>query len=194
MGKFADIFNADDYDRGMKEGHADGFAGKGRDFSRMGKTAKFILGGSTTLDSYTRGYKAGYFVGAAERLRAQKQQEQQAAAPAPASSQTTNNTVNINHLTVHIMSSRVIDGQIDLLEQMKSFLQSFTEQFDDAIRTQTSFLENLDSEGLDSGIIDTLDEYLKDKTARLQDLISYIDQEEIPYVEKVITYLEDTPV
>ena len=76
---------------------------------------------------------------------------------------------------------------------MKSFLTNVNAQFEEAIKTQSNFLDGLESEGLDLKILDRLQDFLSEKRDKLNNLISIISDEEIPYVEQIITHLEETP-
>ena len=88
---------------------------------------------------------------------------------------------------------RGIDGQIDLLEQMKGFLSKLSEQFENVIKTQESFIRGLDSEGLDFKLLEKFEDYLEENRNKIHSLIDGIENEEIPYTDRVIQHLEDTP-
>ena len=168
------IFNSNDYDRGFKDGHEDGFAGREKNYLRMGKSLKFAIHGPQALNTYTEGYNAGYFVGISERH-------------VKKDNTTINKTISVSAMQIGI------DGQIELLDQMKSFLTNVNAQFEEAIKTQSNFLDGLESEGLDLKILDRLQDFLSEKRDKLNNLISIISDEEIPYVEQIITHLEETP-
>lgn len=88
---------------------------------------------------------------------------------------------------------RGIDGQIELLNQMKTFLEGLSEQFDEINKRKQQFLNSLDSEGLDLKLLQRFEEYFAENKQKTRDLISKIEGEDIPYTEQVIRYLEDTP-
>ena len=86
-----------------------------------------------------------------------------------------------------------IDGQLDLLEQMKSFLNNINSQFEEMMQVQTNFLNGLESEGLDLKILDRCQDYLSEKRDSLNKVIAIISDEEVPYIEQIIRHLEETP-
>ncbi len=88
---------------------------------------------------------------------------------------------------------RGIDGQIELLNQMKAFLEGLSEQFDEINKRKQQFLNSLDGEGLDIKLLQRFEEYFEENKHKTRDLISKIEDEDIPYTEQVIRYLEDTP-
>lgn len=88
---------------------------------------------------------------------------------------------------------RGIDGQIDLLQQMKQFLSNLIEQFEGITKTQEGFIRGLDSEGIDVKLLQRFEDEFNENKSKIQNLISAIDNEQIPYTEQVIKHLEDTP-
>ena len=60
---------------------------------------------------------------------------------------------------------RGIEGQIELLQQMKQFLSNLIEQFEEITKTQEGFIRNLDSEGLGFQLLDRFeDEFNENKS------------------------------
>lgn len=88
---------------------------------------------------------------------------------------------------------RGIDGQIDLLGQMKNFISNLADQFEDIIKTQEGFVRGLDSEGLDYKILQKFEESVLDNRNKITSLIRDIEDEQIPYIDNVIRHLEETP-
>lgn len=88
---------------------------------------------------------------------------------------------------------RGIDGQIELLEQMKTFLSNLIQQFEEITKTQESFVRDLDSEGLDFKLLENFENSVEDNRNKINALVADIENEQIPYTEKVIRHLEDTP-
>ena len=89
------------------------------------------------------------------------------------------------------MPPRGIVGQIDLLNQMKDFLQNQIEQFSEIEKIQAQFLNSLDSEMIEVSYLQSFEDYANDKKAHLDSLIRAVEDEEIPYTEQVIRKLED---
>lgn len=181
------LFNSNDYKRGKDEGYADGLSGKDMNFIGMGKSMKFVIHGSPALDSYTSGYKAGYSLGSAKRLL--DQTDQANATQATSSTTTAASTSKIQS----IMPLRGIDGQIELLDSMKHFLIQLIEQINETSATNEQFIKQLDSEQLDLKILGTLEDFLSQTRAKMKDLIAVINDDEIPYVDAMIKYLEESP-
>lgn len=88
---------------------------------------------------------------------------------------------------------RGIDGQLELLEKMKTFLSNLTLQFEETIKTQENFVNDLDSEGLDLKLLKTFQNDVYDNRKKIEALVCDIEKEQIPYVKKIIRYLEETP-
>ncbi len=88
---------------------------------------------------------------------------------------------------------RGIDGQIELLNQMKAFLQELQEQFDDINKKQQYFLNGLDGEGMDVKVLQRFEEYFEETKQKLNGVVAKISSDDIPYTEQVIRHLEDTP-
>jgi succinate dehydrogenase/fumarate reductase flavoprotein subunit len=103
-----------------------------------------------------------------------------------------NGIYNNNTKTFSVMQ-RGIDGQIELLNQMKAFLQELQEQFDDINKKQQYFLNGLDGEGIDVKILQRFEEYFEETKQKLNGVVAKISSDDIPYTEQVIRYLEDTP-
>lgn len=184
------IFNSNDFRRGKDDGFADGYNGRDMRFGRMGASMKFVIHGNKALDTYTAGYKEGYSLGSSKRLLDQTNkvnQEQQT------NITTESSTVLSNYNKHSIMPPRGIDGQIELLDSMKSFLLQLTEQIEETQATNEQFIRQLDSEMIDLKILDTLEDYLSQTRSKMKDVVSIINEEEIPYVEGILKYLEESP-
>jgi len=183
------IFNSNDYARGHADGFAAGQAGKDKDYGRMGLSAKFVLYGPKALNTYTQGYNAGYYLGISVRALGKCAQENMSAPE----KQQMKNTNGVSFNNYHIAMQIGIDGQLDLLEQMKSFLNNINSQFEEMMQVQTNFLNGLESEGLDLKILDRCQDYLSEKRDSLNKVIAIISDEEVPYIEQIIRHLEETP-
>lgn len=180
------IFNSNDYQRGKKDGYDDAMAGKDMSFLKMGTSLKFAIHGSNALDTYTSGYKAGYALGSSLRLL--EQDTNSGIKPTA-----TNSNSNKIKSTIKYTSAmpRGVVGQIDLLNQMKAFLQNQIEQFSEIEKIQAQFLNGLDSEMIEVSYLQNFEDFANDKKAHLDALVRSIEDEEIPYTEQVIRKLED---
>lgn len=172
------IFNSNDYDRGYENGYKDAVNKDSKRYGAMGLSFKFVIHGRKALDSYTKGYNQGYAKGMWARM--QKKQAPQ------------NAKIKSSKKIVSIMQ-RGIDGQIELLNQMKEFLEGLSTQFDEINKRKQQFLSNLDGEGLDLKLLQRFEEYFEENRNRANSLINKIESEDIPYTEQVIRHLEDTP-
>lgn len=172
------LFNSNDYKRGYEEGYSHALEGKNKNFRGMGASLKFAIHGNNALNTYTQGYNQGFSIGMRDKVR----------------NEASKNSQNINsHKKTHSTMHRGIDGQIELLNSMKQFLEGLSNQFDEINRQKQQFLNSLDGEGLDLKLLQRFEEYFQENRQKTNGLISKIESEDIPYTEQVIRYLEDTP-
>lgn len=179
------ILNSNDYKRGYQDGFNDGLNDVSKRFSKSGLSWKFAIHGNHAIDTYNKGYNAGYEKGCYDRMSKANPQS-----VTIESKQT--NSFNSNNIKSNSMQ-RGIDGQIDLLGQMKNFISNLADQFEDIIKTQEGFVRGLDSEGLDYKILQKFEESVLDNRNKITSLIRDIEDEQIPYIDNVIRHLEETP-
>lgn len=91
------------------------------------------------------------------------------------------------------MANQVYEQQIEILTQVRQFLQNFNEDNQEKLSIYGKFLEQLELEGLDHTTLDRLTEYKEETQQQLTQLISLIDDEHIKYIEQMIQYLEEVP-
>ncbi len=177
--------NSDAYNIGFEKGKQDAIAGNKRNVLefKAGLKGLFAFNNTVYMDTYMNGYKEGYRVG----LTIQAVKEETEQKPNKIHQTTISNNIKSNSM------QRGIDGQIELLEQMKNFLSNLTQQFDEITKTQESFVRGLDSEGLDFKLLENFENSVEDNRNKINALVSDIENEQIPYTEKVIRHLEDTP-
>jgi hypothetical protein len=215
--------NSDAYDKGFNAGKSDAQNGKKRNLLsfKAGLQSVFAFNNNVFQDTYIKGYKEGYRIGktleAADKKFNNKMKDKlhrsteknleynssraeigpydQNPKSVTKLENTTKETQNKIFLTLNKTGSmqRGIDGQIDLLEQMKDFLSKLSQQFDEVTKTQENFIRGLDSEGLDFKLLEKFEDYLEDNRNKIRSLIDGIENEEIPYTNRVIQHLEDTP-
>jgi hypothetical protein len=178
------LFNSNDYNRGFDDGKNDGYAGDDKNYRRMGRSWKYAIHGNHSLNTYTEGYNQGYLVG--KMLKATEK------TPVNVQNETKQNISSKNTINYSSMQ-RGIDGQIDLLQQMRAYLQQLQDQFDAINRTYQHFLNGLDAEGIDIKLLQRFEEYFEENKGVLNSLSSKIDSDDIPYTEQVIRHLEETP-
>ena len=92
-----------------------------------------------------------------------------------------------------INMQRGIEGQIELLENMLTFLSNSIENFEELIKAEEWIINELDSEGLDRHQIKNFEERLIGKRNLINKLIHDIETYEIPKTRRVINHLESTP-
>ena len=88
---------------------------------------------------------------------------------------------------------RGIAGQIELLGQMKNFISDLSDKFEDILKTQEGFVKELDSEGLEYKILQNFEESVLENRNKITSLIRDIEDEQIPYIDRIIKHLEETP-
>lgn len=185
------ILNSNDYKRGHKDGYNDGYNDIDKRYFKSGLSMKFAIHGSKAIDTYNQGYNVGYEVGCNARLSSEKPPTVKIETPKQETNNKQANTFS-NNLKSNNMQ-RGIDGQIDLLQQMKQFLSTLIDQFEEITKTQEGFIRGLDSEGIDVKLLQRFEDEFNENKSKIQNLISAIDNEQIPYTEQVIKHLEDTP-
>lgn len=177
------LFNPNDYLRGKRDGFNDGKSGKDKNYLRMGLSAKAVIHGQKAYDSYTAGYDAGYSLGSSLSLLGLDKQSSLSKLNEQLSS-------TINHEKPMTL---VIDNQIELLERMRNFLSDICQQLEDTKNTLGNYLDELDGEGLDGALLEKFQDYYEVQKERLEELIRDIEDEEIPYTDRVIDHLSDLP-
>ncbi len=211
-------FNSDSYNKGFNTGKEDAIAGRKRNILslRAGLQSVIAFNSKVFQETYIKGYKEGYRTGLTLKTVNEDMKDkfhsvsesnlESNSARAEIKADRTKDPINkkLNNLTQNTQQNifnsinsnsmqRGIDGQIDLLEQMKSFLSNLSEKFEEIIKTQEGFIRGLDSEGLDYKLLETFEDYLEENRNKVKGLIEGIENEEIPYTDRVIRHLEDTP-
>jgi len=178
------ILNSNDYKRGFQDGYNDGLNDISKRFLKSGLSWKFAIHGSHAIDTYNQGYNTGYEKGCYDRMSKSKPQS------VTIESQQTN-SFNSNNLKSNNM--RGIAGQIELLGQMKNFISDLSDKFEDILKTQEGFVKELDSEGLEYKILQNFEESVLENRNKITSLIRDIEDEQIPYIDRIIKHLEETP-
>ncbi len=172
------MINVNDFDKGYQDGLKDAINGDKKEYGGLVSVKSFFFG-DVTMDTYIKGYDTGYLDGLRKRNNV-----------------FSNNDNKINSTTQkHTnMPNPVYASQIDILDKMKLFLQKFNQDVEEMMKTYRSYLDELDSEGLDVDNHTQLVEYYQDTEMKLKDVVSIIEENDLPYTEKMIRYLEDRPV
>lgn len=178
------LLNSNDYLLGKQHGFSDGIDGKPKNYVRMGLTARGIIHGQKAYDTYVSGYDSGYEFGSSLSLVGLDKK---------ATAKHSTSIKSLLTLNSERPMTQVFDRQIELLESLKIFLANYCEQLEESISTLGNYLEELDSEGLDGSLLEKYQEYYETQKVELTALKQEIEDEEIPYTERVIDHLSDMP-
>lgn len=190
MGIWEFINPGDAFDKGYKCGLKDGQTPNKKRNAPWTEEIKYLTA-IWNREHFWKSFHEGYNKGFTDGLRMQNKVFTIDNEENKSKIETTNNTFS-NNIKSNSMQ-RGIDGQIDLLQQMKQFLSSLIDQFEEVTKTQENFIRGLDSEGLDFKLLERFEDEFNENKSKIQNLISALDNEQIPYTEQVIKHLEDTP-
>lgn len=176
----ANPLNTDLSTPGFTDGHRDGKAGKEKNYTGQLKHLKTWLWGNPAMDSYSRSYDQGHSVGQAESravfsTTTSHQSTQPSTGGRPMARQTS------------------LAHQIELLENLKSYLMEFQERLIGVSANYERKLDNLYSEG---GMIDEFHaRYMENAVVpvqeKIRELVDQIEGNDLPAVRQLIEYLQE---
>ena len=193
------IFNGNDYRRGFQDGRKDAEAGKDPDYSRMGLSKKFIIHGSHSLDTYTKGYKDAY----REVMRKSVVQKVEIAQESPTSKSqetpsTTSNNKSFNtpqfnfQTTSRSMDAQRIELQLEALRQLELFLRSTIDDLRNRMQVYNDRVSALRSDGLSLEIADNYDQnYCIPNNQKLWQLTEIMENADLQYIREAISKFEE---
>ena len=176
----ADILNSNDYKRGFDDGKADAMAEKDKNYNRSGMSLKFAIHGSPAIDTYNKGYNAGYETAIKSKLTSEVSQTQ------PIRTEIINNSNN------HKINSKMADSkefQLELAEDLKSYLHGFQERLGIIADKYKNKYENLGNVMI-TEFHEEFSENYENTIKIISDLVEHINDNDIPHVEKYINWLE----
>ncbi len=184
------ILTGNDYNRGFKKGREDALQDNDKWNLKagfeMGFSLKHAIHGKYALDTFTKGYNAGYESGLKEKHTINKTVDY-----------TETNKFNTNNNLKHKTMARQTSfaHQLELMEALKSYLNGFQERLGAVAQNYESRVSELYDAGgmMDETYEDFYNNYLEVTKSKIQNLINQINEEDIPFVEKQIDYLESRP-
>jgi hypothetical protein len=185
--KPSDLFNSNDYQRGFNEGKAAALASEDKNYIRSGISLKFAVHGSHAIDTYNKGYNDGYETAMKAKLVSEVSQN------APIKSEIINN--NNNHISTSMAkrnSQHSFAFQIELAEDLKRYLHGFQDRLGVIAENYKTKYENLGNVMMEE-FHEQFSENYEDSIKIISDLVDQINDNDIPYVEKYIDYLESNP-
>jgi hypothetical protein len=173
------ILNSNDYKRGFADGQKDAEAGKDPNYLRMGMSMKFAIHGTSSLDSYTRGYNDAY----REVMRKSVVQKVEIV---------TKNTNNYHQTSLGNMeNSQRIELQLDALRQLEQFLHETIEELHARMQTYNDRVSALRGEGLSLEIADNYDaNYCIPNNQKLWQLTEQMQNTDLIYLRDNIANFE----
>ena len=171
------ILNSNDYKRGFADGKKDAESGKDPNYLRMGLSMKFAIHGTSSLDSYTRGYNDAY----REVMRKSVVQKVEI-------------VTNINHQTSigNMENSQRIELQLEALRQLEQFLLNTIEELHARMQTYNDRVSALRSEGLSLEIADNYDaNYCIPNNQKLWQLTEQMQNADLIYLRDNIANFEE---
>jgi gas vesicle protein len=194
------MINTNDFDKGYKDGLEQAREGKKKNFSDFSKLRAFFS--SHALDTYIDGVNQGYKDGLREKHLVHKtapfiseEQRQQIKEQHRRQTETTNRQ-NIAAQTYRGNTlNPIITNQIETLRNLKAFLNQFNENLQTGSERYQRYLDNLADQQLDAQVYERYQsEFLDETKKRIYDIIENIESNDIPYIERIIAHLEDTPI
>lgn len=185
------MLNSNDFDKGYKDGLTQAREGRQKNFLSFSKLKAFFS--SNALETYIDGVNQGYLDGLKEKNLVHqtakltddtqrdrlKQEFHKQAQPA-----SKGNPMN-----------PIIAHQIETLRNLKAFLNQFNEHMQSSSERYQKFLDDLADQQLDAQIYERYQsEFLDETKSRIASIISKIETEDIPYIERLVGHLEETPI
>lgn len=170
----------DAYDKGYKCGIEDGKKNNKRNapWREEIKYLTAVINREHFWKSFHEGYNVGYLDGQRIRNNVFNEQDNQ-----------TNNNNNSNAKNMSRQTS--FSHQIELLEDLKSYLHGFQERLAIVAEKYERQVNELYEGGMmDETFNDFHDNYVEETKAKIQALINQINDSDIPFVEKEIDFLE----
>ena len=189
----ADILNSNDYKRGFEDGKADAMAGHNKNYSLSGgkfvlgvipiPSAKFMFHDDKVIDSYNRGYNDGYETAMKTKLTSEVSHTQ----PIRTEIISNNNNTNLSGMAQQTTYSY----QIELAEGLKSYLHNFQDRLGAVAQNYRDKGNQLhDAQMMGEDFANFSQNYIEVTVQKIQELINQINECDIPFVEKLINYLE----
>lgn len=181
------ILNSNDYKRGFADGKKDAEAGKDPNYLRMGLSIKFVIHGTSSLDSYKRGYNDGY----REVMRKGVVQDVEVVTK-PNESVHKNISLINNQTQSKSMDSQRIELQLEALRQLEQFLLNTIEDLHARMQTYNDRVSALRSEGLSLEIADNYDaNYCIPNNQKLWQLTEQMQNADLIYLRDNIANFEE---
>lgn len=181
------ILNSNDYKRGFADGKKDAEAGKDPNYLRMGLSIKFVIHGTSSLDSYKRGYNDGY----REVMRKSVVQDVEVVTKPNESVHKNISFIN-NQTQSKSMDSQRIELQLEALRQLEQFLLNTIEDLHARMQTYNDRVSALRSEGLSLEIADNYDaNYCIPNNQKLWQLTEQMQNADLIYLRDNIANFEE---
>lgn len=171
-----------DYSKGNKDGHEDGRQGDNRlasrSLKRLIKPDQLFPGAGNRHDEYVRGYSIGF--------------EDEVRGLITTTSDTATDTTSHTTGGTAMSGATSIDEQIELLENLKSYLESRQEKL---LGLKANYQRKVDALHEEGGLLrDVYESYLNNclepTSDMLDSLVDHIGENDIPAVENWIAKLE----
>jgi len=93
------------------------------------------------------------------------------------------------------MAEQIIQNQIQALSELITAMKSSVELIDEAREDYHKCVENAIQQGVDRDIMTKFyEEHLQPNLVKLMNVAADIDSTDIPYIQKQIDHLEQTPI
>lgn len=164
----------DAYDEGFHLGLLHARKDKKRSAFSFGSKEGFnYLTGIANREQYFNSFMKGYNIGFLDGLREKNLKF----------------ALNLKQLNM----ARGIDGQIEMLQQMRYFLDEFIDTSNDLLSKYQLVLQQLDSELLDQRMLQRLEESFTETRSKISSICDSISSEDIGYISQNVRHLEETP-
>lgn len=164
------LTNSNEYDRGFKEGYADGMSGKAKDYHYV--SAKSFIHGDKSMDTYTQGYDEGYQLGMINKQGV--------------------NTNILNTNNKMSQEAKSYTQQLNLLRELKSSLSVLQTNLNNVAIEYQKSVEHLAGEGLFAENVKILSTYhLAETKKQISELNDHITANDINFINRTSRYIEE---
>jgi len=163
------MFSTNDFDKGYQDGLSQARKGDKKNYFNFDKLKTFFS--SNALDTYMDGVNQGYLDGLREKHLVHKTDIAER-----------RNSMN-----------PIIINQVETLRNLKAFLIQFNEALNTGSEHYQQFLDDLADQQLDAQIYNRYQaEFLDETKARIHNIVSNIEENDIPYIERLVAHVEET--
>lgn len=186
------IINSNDYNRGHEDGYNDGLNKINKRFFKSGLSLKFAIHGSKAIDTYNKGYNAGYEKGCCDRLSKKNPQTVEIKVPNQETIKTNYSQVNNNSNSISMATIQQYELQRDKLVELTQFLNTFKEDINQRMREYQQMLQQMYETGLPENVVKNFEMiHIPETNHLVMNINQVIDEKSIPLAMQNIELMEN---